>query len=344
MPITPSNWLPIITTANTMIREAWSWLPTEYEQYTTTVNIGSSGEGPGKTVFEDAWIGRMPKMRLWSGPRLYQEPAPQTYTVVPEPFELTYTLDRFKYDDDGIGVFYPLLLDFAGQTKRWPEYQVRDLLEATGAWSSTQVQKGLDGIAFWSTAHQTNIYSLTAGTLNAGTAYANDFTGGGVAVNGVTVGGALSVSSLLTIIEYAPTIRAEDGERLGVTISHVMHPSPMKGQIASLLKSANAAASVGFSTWGAAQTQVGASDNVVARMGVDPIENRNLASFTKWYPMDLTKSVKPVRWVLREAVRMTPRVAEDDPIVFDSHQYAWGGWGRGAPAWSPSWLLFRSGP
>ena len=123
--ITPTNWLPFITTANTAIRQAWSWLPTEYQLYTTTVPLAD------RSVFEDGWIGRMPKMRLWSGPRVYQEPSPQTYIVVPQPFELTYTLDRFKYDDDGFGVFYPLLLDFAMQTKLWPDYQMRDLIEAT---------------------------------------------------------------------------------------------------------------------------------------------------------------------------------------------------------------------
>ena len=76
--ITPANWIPFITTANTTIRQAWSWLQTEYQQYTTTVPLGES------TQFEDAWIGRMAKMRMWSGPRVYNEPAPQTYNF-PKP-------------------------------------------------------------------------------------------------------------------------------------------------------------------------------------------------------------------------------------------------------------------
>jgi phage major head subunit gpT-like protein len=336
--ITPANWLPLITIANTTIRNAWSSIPLVYPQFTTTVPMGE------KTVFEDAWMGRMPKMRLWSGPRVYNEPAAQTYTVVPQPFELSYTIDRFKYDDDGFGVFYPMLLDFALQTKRWPDFQMRDLLEASGAWGSTASQKGLDGLSNWNTAHQTNIYALAAGTLAAGTAYCNDFTSGGVSINGVTVGGALSQTAVLTLIEYMSTIRAEDGERMGVRATHLMHPSTLRAEVEYVLKNMLAAASVGYTTWGAAQTQVGSSDNVAARMGVEPIENANLASFTKYYLMDNSKSVKPVRWIEREAVRQTPRVAENDPIVIDSHQYAWTGWGRGAPAWSPAWLMFRSGP
>lgn len=336
--ITPTNWLPLITLANTSIREAWSSIPVEYQRNTTEVSMGN------KTVYEDAWIGRMPKMRLWSGPRVYNEPGPQTYTVTPEPFEDTYTLDRFKYDDDGFGVFYPLLLDLAMQTKKWPDYQRRDLLEATGAWSSAASQAGLDGLSNFNTAHPANIYSPAALSLNTGTSYCNDFTGGGVAINGVTVGGAFSQTAVLTLIEYMSTIRGEDGERLMVTPTMLEHPSTLRGEVEYVLKNMLAAASVGYSTWGTAQTQVGATDNVVARMGVEPYENRMLASATKWYLQDNSKSVKSMRWLLREAPRITPRVSENDPIVFDSHMYAWGAWARGAPMWSPAWLMARSGP
>ena len=336
--ITPTNWVPFIVQADTSIKQAWSALPVDYPQYTTTVSTT-------KKIYEDGWIGRMPKVRLWSGDRIYNEAAPQTYQVVPEPFELSYTIDQFDWEDDGFGVFYPMLQDFALQTKKWPQYQLRDLIEATGAWASTQVQLGLDGIAFWSIAHQTNIYKLgAAGTLNAGTAYANDFTGGGVTINGVTVGGALSQTSVLTIIEYMATVRAEDGERLSITATHLMHPSTLRGEVEYVLKNMLSAASVGYTTWGAAQTQVGATDNVVARMGVEPIENKDLASFTKFYMLDNSKGVKPFRWIQRKAFDMVPLVSPTDPLVVNNHQFAWVGSGRGAPAWSPSWLAYRSGP
>lgn len=334
----PSNWAPVITQVETSIRRAWSSVPVEYPLYTTTVNMSD------REVFEDAWIGRMPKYRLWSGPRLYNSPNPQTYRVKPEPFELSYTIDQFKWQDDGFGVFAPLIEDIGLQSALWVEYQMRDLLEATGAWGSTQSQKGLDGLSNFNTAHQTNIYSLTAGTLNAGTAYCNDFTGGGVSINGVTVGGALSATAILTIAEYMPTIRAEDGERLKVRMTHLMHPPSLRGEVEYNLKNMLAAQSVGYTTWGAAQTQVGATDNVTRRFGIEPHENANLASFTKWYAMDCSKSVKPVRFVLRQSPTTTPLVQPTDFIVVNNHAFAWVGTARGAPAWSPAWLMARSGP
>jgi len=119
--ITPANWQPFIIQADTSVREAWSAAPVEYAEYTTEKTLGKA------SIWTDGWIGRMPKARLWSGPRMYQTPNPQTYQVVPQPFELSYTIDKFRYDDDGYGVFYPMLQDFALQVAHWPDYQMRDL-------------------------------------------------------------------------------------------------------------------------------------------------------------------------------------------------------------------------
>ena len=337
-PVPTSNWNVFVTIADTMVREAWSSTPIVYPGFTTTETMGKA------SIWTDGWIGRMPKARLWSGPRMYQSPNPQTYQVVPQPFELSYTIDKFRYEDDGYGVFYPMLQDFALQVAHWPDYQMRDLLEASGAWSSTQSQKGLDNLSNFNTAHQTNVYSLTAGTLNAGTAYCNDFTSGGVMVNSVTVGGALSTTAILTIAEYAATIRDEAGERFGINISHLMHPPTLRAEVEYNLKNMLAAGSVGYTTYGAAQTQVGATDNVVKRFGIEPLENPYLSSFTKWYMLDNSKGVKPMRWIQRKAFDFVPLIEPSNPLVVNNHQFAWVGSGRGAPAWSPSWLMFRSGP
>ena len=336
--ITPANWQPFIIQADTSVREAWSAAPVEYAEYTTEKTLGKASQ------WIDGWIGRMPTPRLWSGPRLIREANPQTFTATPEPFELSYGLDKFRYDDDGYGVFYPLLEDWALQTKRFPALQIRDLLEASGAWSSTTVQQGMDGLSFFNTAHKTNIYSTATASLATGTTYCNDFTGSGQSINGATVGGTFSVTSVLTIVEYMATIRAEDGERMGVTPSHIMHPATLRGEAEYVVNNGLAAASVGFTTWGAAQTQVGATDNVVKRMGLRLIENKYLASSTKFYTMDCTKSVRPLRAIFREPFAIVPLINPTDPNVFALHYFVWGGECRFCPTWSPSFLMNRSGP
>jgi phage major head subunit gpT-like protein len=131
---------------------------------------------------------------------------------------------------------------------------------------------------------------------------------------------------------------------MGVTISHLMHPPTLRGEVEYNLRNMLAAGSVGYTTWGGAQTQVGATDNVVARMGLTPIENKYLSSFTKWYMQDNTKGVKAVRFIEREPFDLTPLISPSDPNVFALHYFVWGGHARVCPAWSPSFLMYRSGP
>lgn len=327
--ITPAKFNVFITNANTMIREAYSSAPIRYPEYTTTVPTDTS-------IFEDGWIGRMPKMRPWFGPRVMHQPAPQTYSVTVIPYENTYTIDRFHLDDDKLGVYYPLLIDLALQGKRWPELELRDFLEAAGIYAGAR-QNGLDGLTFFNTAHPIDIYDSSKGT------YSNDATGGGFSVSGVTVGGALSPVAFATLAEYMRTLKGEDGEKLMITPNLMIVPPTLHAEAEYILKN-QFSAPPSWSTFGSLGTQVGASDNLLRRFGVDYVINENLTSATKWYLADTTKAVKPLRWILLQAPVFAPRVNEDDPLVWNNHQYAWGAWGRATPAWSYSWLMARSGP
>ncbi len=325
--IVPANFTTFVTNASVMIRAAYSSAPITYPEYTTTTPCDTS-------VWTDGWIGRMGKMRVWTGPRIVKEPAPQTYSIPVLPYENTYTFDRFHADDDQYGVYYPMLQDLALQAKRWPEFELRDLLENSGAQTGTR-QLGLDGLPFFSTAHPVNLYDSTAGT------YINDF-GGGQTVSSVTVGGALSPVAFGTVAEYMMTVKAEDGERLGVIPNKMVLPINLKAEGEYILKNTFSAPPA-WATWGSLGTQVGASDNIYKRFGVDYVINNNLLSPTKWYLTDTTKAVKALRWILHTAPVFTPRVNENDPSVFDNHAFLWGVWARATPAWSYSWLMARSG-
>lgn len=327
--IVPASFATFVTNASTMIRQAYSSAPIVYPEYTTTVPTDT-------TVWLDGWIGRMNKMRVWTGPRIVNEPAPQTYSVSVLPYENTYKFDRFHADDDQYGVYYPMLLDLALQAKRWPEFELRDLLENTGAQTGTR-QVGLDGLTFFNTAHPIDLYDSTKGT------YVNDFTGGGVVISSVNVGGALSAVAFGTLAEYMMTLKAEDNERLGVIPNLMLIPPNLKAEAEYILKNTFSAPQQ-WGTFGNLGTQVGASDNIYKRFGVDYTVNHYLNSATKWYLGDTTKAVKPLRWVQHTAPVFTPRVNENDPVVFDNHAFLWGVWARATPAWSYSWLLARSGP
>jgi len=325
----PASFATFVTNAQTYIRQAYSSAPISYPEFTTTVTTKTE-------VYLDGWIGRMPKGREWLGPRVVYEPAAQTFSRSVLPWELTYGFDRFFSDDDQYGVYYPKLQDLALQAARLPEFQMRDFLEASGAYASTASQLGLDGVSFFNTAHPVNLYNSGAGT------YVNDFTGG-VAVGSSTVGGALSAAAFGSVAEYMMTIKAEDGERMGVTPDLLIIPPPLMGCAEYILKNAFSAPQT-WDTFGSLGTQVGASDNIYRRYGVRYLINHYLASNTKWYVADTTKAVKPLRWVQHTAPVFVQRVTENDPVVFDNHSFLWGWWARGVAIPSYAWLIARSAP
>lgn len=325
--ITPANFNIFVTTVNTMIGEAYADTAEEVlDQIAMTIPMSTN-------ILELGWTGMLPQMRLWTGPRVSREPNPQTYVTNAQPFEFTLQLDRFRLDDDQFGIYYRMLPDMARQAKRWPVYQIRNLLEGAAPWAGT-FQNGLDGLSNWNTAHLINLYQKSLGT------YCNDFTGGGQTINGILVGGTFSPVSFATLYEYMRTLKGEDNEILGVKATKLMHPAQLATEVLTTLKSTFFAPP----QWGTMTGQVGSADNTFRRFGVEPIENDFLSSATKWYLMDASRpGAMPFGWGLREAPVFVQRTNENDPIVFDEHSYVWGDWGRGCPFWSFAWLCCRSG-
>lgn len=343
MALTAANYLAFITTVDTTIGSVWSEMSadeTEAEWQTEHPMSGGS-----QITF--GWTGLMPKPRPWFGSRVLYEPAPQTYTVIPIPYELTYTIDRFVLDDSDantMSIFWRMLPDMARSWRRQRCYETRDLLENAGIQTGTR-QNGLDGLSAFSTAHPIDLYNPNISVNNvlfsSGT-YCNDFIGG-QSINSVTVGGALTVPNFTSLLQYMTAIPGEDGEVLGVQPDALMVPNTLSVEADYILKAALLSPPV-WGAWSPSATQVGASDNMLARQGVRKIKNPFLRKSTRWYLMDTKRSFKPLLWVVREAPRTVPRTNENDPLVWDSHRYAWGGWDRVMPAWGPSFLIARSAP
>lgn len=326
----PANFTVFVTNATTMINEVYrSEHALIYPRVATTIPVSSEQLTMG-------WMGIMPKPRGWFGPRVVHEPNAETFTVSMLPYENTYALDRFRIDDDLYGVYYPILTDFAIQSKRSPDFEFRDLLENRGLYGNTSRQAGLDALSHWNTAHPVDVYDASKGT------FINDFSAGGQSVGGVTVGGALGVVGLTTLYEYMRTIKGQDNERLGVRADLLMIPPTLLSTAEFLLKNQFMAPP----TWGGfAQltSQVGAADNELRRFGLDYVENENLLINDRWYLLDTKRSIKPFVWGLRQAPVQANRVSETDPFVFDNHKFLWGMWYRAAATWGPAFLSARSG-
>lgn len=340
--LTPSQYTAFITTVDTTIGAIYTEIDPalSYKEYATTYPISGS-----QVTF--GWTGLMPKARPWFGSRVVHEPAAQTYTVNPVPYELTYAIERFTFDDSAVNtqsIFWRELPDMARSWRRQPEYEIRDLLEGTGIYGGAK-QLSLDNTNHFNTAHPISFYLPTypfTSPLFSGGSYCNDFIGGQT-VNGVTIGGALSQSSFSTLLQYMQMIPGEDNEALGIIPNTLLIPATLQVEANILLKATFWAPPTwgGFAPFG---SQVGAADNVLLKMGVKPVINRFLRKTTRWYLMDTSHNLKPFLWIVREAPRTVPRINENDPIVFDSHRYTWGGWDRVAPAFNFPWLVARSGP
>lgn len=345
MAITPSQYAAFVTTVDTTVGSLYSEMDPMLT-HTQWARIQSM-EG---TIWSAGWTGRMPKPRPWFGSRVLHEPAAQTYQVTPIPYELTVGIDRFQMDDSAVNttsIFWRMLPDVVTQWRRQPEYELRDLWEASGIQGTTARQLGMDGLAFWNTAHPINIYlpNFNGGgnaLFSAGT-YCTDFTGGGVTINGTLIGGALGQTSFSSLLQYMQVIPDESGETFGVMPDTLMCPATLQIEANFILTASFLASPV----WGAFSPltgQVGSADNQLRKVGVRPLVNPWLKNTKRWYLMDCSHTEKPARWIVREAPRTVPRTAENDHIVFDSHRYTWGGWDRVAPAWGYSQLAARSGP
>lgn len=333
--ITPANFNILVSTVTNLIGAAWTkTVPTFYSKFCQAVPSGSTQE-----VYP--WTGKLPKMRLWVGPRVTFQPAPQTYTLVNQVFESTLSIDRFTLDDDQYDYLYRVLPDMAEQARYQPDYMLRDLLENTGDQTGS-LQNGLDGLTGFNTAHPVDFYNAGAGT------YSNDFLGGytatlpapGGGTTNVTIGGALSPTAVFTAVEYMMQYKGEDGEPLGVVPNEIMVGTMLRGEAELIIRNTY------FSppTWGTQTGQVGAAENPITRFGLNLTVNPLLKQAYTWYLADTSRGFKPWIHQRREATKMVPRVNENDPVVFDQHTFLWGMWDRQAVGWGPSFLFARSGP
>jgi phage major head subunit gpT-like protein len=335
--ITPANLRLFVTNTNVSIGRA-------YKAKTPLWPAFASEEPVTGRYWTTGWTGQMTKMRIWLGRRVTHEAYPQTYTVEMLPFENSWSIDRFDLDDAIIPIYYREAEQFAEKGAMNKDFQLVNLIEGQGVYSSSPRSYGPDGVAMWSTVHPVDVYDSTKGT------YINDFTGGGQAATfakagggttSVTVGGAISPAAIATISEYMPEVKGEDGEPLQVRPDMLMHAPILQTEVDLILKAMFFAPP----SWGTITGQVGAADNVLRMRGITPFTNDYLVNLpTTFYMLCTKRGIKPWAWLNREEVHTVPRVSETDENVYAEHRLEWGMWSRGAPAPMFPWLMARSGP
>lgn len=338
MQISTANLKFFFTAQETRFWQAYKAATTWYSQIATVYPVSTE-------QWVSGWIGMMQKARVWDGPRIVTTPAPQTYLVPIQPFELTWAIDKFKLEDDQFGIYNAEFEYQAIQLAKWPDYQLRDLIFDLGFWTGGY-QNGVDGISNWNTAHPVNPYDASYGT------YSNDFRGT-FTVDGTVVGGGLTVNGFNSLWSTMSMFKADNGEALGIVPDLVVASPLLRAQGMTILNAQYiATTTIGGLGTGAVGTGnaplVGATENPLkgaADILIVPDFLTNEETQNSWLLCQAKRGpFKPFSWLLRKAPVVTPRISPDDPAVFDAHQFIYGAEMRGAPAWSLPFLACISGP
>ena len=75
------------------------------------------------------WLGKVPGMRKWVGPRQVQNLSEFDYTITNEPYEQTIGVDRDDIEDDNIGVYAPLFQEMGQAVAAHPDTLIWPLLK-----------------------------------------------------------------------------------------------------------------------------------------------------------------------------------------------------------------------
>jgi phage major head subunit gpT-like protein len=324
--VTPANIERFFTTLDTSYRLQYGLTESWQEKLCTQFPCNSE-------AWMNAWLDFLDKFRVWKGSRVVRFPTTLTYLVSILPWELTYELDQFKFEDDSYGIYAPLGPYLGEQAKKIKDYAVKDLLQGAGDFAGGP-QISLDGVTHWNSAHPVDFWDAAKGT------YPNDYGTAGVSVNGVTVGGSFSVTAYKTLKEDAQTRKNASGEVDGQSMPDLtMVPSQLETEAKVVLQSTFfAPATIGVLT-----SQVGAFDNAL-KGSTDLFMNLDISNeAATWYMFKSKGVIKPLGMINRKEIAIIPRMRPDDPIVFDRHALQWGASGRFTPAWGPPRFASRSG-
>lgn len=140
MIINSANLEALRVAFNASFKRGLGQAETQYGRIATTVPSSNKENRYG-------WLGKMPNMREWVGPRVVHGIAEHDYSIKNKPFELTIGVDRDDIEDDNIGVYDPMFVEMGESVAAHPDQLVWNLLAAGFA------TECYDGQYFFDTDH-----------------------------------------------------------------------------------------------------------------------------------------------------------------------------------------------
>lgn len=310
MIVRPSLTDPFFLSLDTIYQRGYTRATTTYEQFTQTI--------PSRTKKQiQAWLDRLPKMRVWDGPRHVQNLIVQAQEIENKPFELTEAIDRYDLDDDQYGLYSPMIEMMGMQARTWPDDEMALVVEA-----GTSVVT-FDDADFFSASHPVDTANAASGVQS------NLFTTAGGDPRPFTVANVSYVRSKMR------RFKGRDLKPLGVKMTTVMVPPALEDQALQMANSEFIVTSFGVNA------ATGSQSNIL-KGSFNVIVNDKLTSDTDWYGLDLSWPIKPFVWYLRKAPEFAYRTSPTDPSVFDDNRFLVGIDARGVGGYG-LWFMAAKG-
>ncbi|MBJ2150610.1 Mu-like prophage major head subunit gpT family protein [Paracoccus sp. IB05] len=124
----------------TTFQGALSQASSDFKQIATVVPAATKEQKYG-------WLGKVPSVREWIGPRQVQNLSQHDYAIKEKPLELTIGVDRDDIETDNLGIYTPLFAEMGMSTgAKWDEMVFAQLL---AGWTTNCY----DGQFFFDTDH-----------------------------------------------------------------------------------------------------------------------------------------------------------------------------------------------
>ena len=249
---------------------------------------------------------RLNAERLWEGERVHQPIVVQNMDIVPELYELTWSIDQLQFEDTGriANVYNGVFENVGMQLAAHPD---RLAANALGALTTTL---GYDGVDIASTSHPVDTTNFAAGT------WSNYLTS--TPLTAENVGTAISTMMQVTGRDGLPWSNRDPGSLVLVVPSQLAWPAyqalgTMIGQVFP-----------GTSSTNNVTTAASAPNVWISKLGIRVIVLQTLVSQTQWFLIDTSGTYGTLVYGLREPFKIVPRVSPDMSNVFDLHKYVWG--------------------
>lgn len=256
-------------------------------------------------------MARVPKMREWLGPRVYNNITEYTYALTAKNYEDSIEVDADAIREDNLGIYNDPLAAIGAQARKHPDDLLVTLLQ-NGHLSTATCY---DGQNFFDTDHPT--------TKGASGSQQNYWSGSK----------ALTLDNVMSVRATMMAYRGDDNRPLGVRPNLLVVPPALEHVAVQISKAAFIANTAG-ATPAAGTTGV---ENVVKGM-FDVLTMPELAgSDTTWYLFDTTKKAKPIIVVENEGI-VTDMVGPGSENYFKAKKILYGVSWRGTAGYG-AWFL-----